>query len=353
MIKIATSFEDEEEGYAPKILYKWYFWILYYILTIPLLDLIFRLINTQYRGRTARYWQICLQQSYYLIGILALVFLTIYFYNKYVSIHKGLKAKLNVETEFNVFQKLGKPGYQIPMWTIAILSGLYPIAMTYLHGLPDYYPDNSFSYMAETIFLLLAILPNYLYVFSFAVGLLIVISIIQLPKKATHETIKLDFATEDKSGGFKPVGMLLFRLILAITFFCLAGLFMFYIMYLYGLKFISFSFNIPLLIILPILSFIFIFLFPQKNYHKLLKDLKKHKLDFVREKKNVLLSLTLFHDEVKWAKEDADKLNQYNLLINEIESISNWPLSYEKIYSLFIATLIPLVVEIIIRLLKI
>ncbi|MBD3193244.1 MAG: hypothetical protein GF308_21600 [Candidatus Heimdallarchaeota archaeon] len=338
-------------GFAKHTIFVWYFWIFYHLIAISL-DFIFRQINTAYASRSVTILENLGNQAYFAILTMVIAIVGQKIHKNYIILQYELtnRFKLKEDIKIGVYHKIFSKRNQIIIWFLSALFVAWSVSLPFIYGIPEGYPDITISYIYEVWLATSSLLTNYL---EISLGLMLIymaIFIIRFPKKIKE--LELEPKYHDKSGGFKSVSKFLLTLCVIITSVCLVTFIIRYIVYLQSGQ-IQYVFVVGIIVgIIPVISFLFLFIIPQISYHKLLKSYKFEKISDLWEKKNVVLKETLNEEDME--KQDHDKIEQiqrYNVLISEIEQISDWPFSFSSALKLLSYTLSPLISFFITRLL--
>ena len=333
--------------YMKKVLFKWYFWVTWYG-TIVLLDLLLRIINTEYKNRSLSFFEVLPQQAIKAAAVIAISYIAIYMIKQFVT----LKIKINDNFSLDrknqpiISKKVFTPKKQIITLLLATILVLPQIIVLYINGIPPYFPNIPISYIFETwvivnavplIFLMMNFLHLVVYMFK---------TIITIPKELIErEDLLIKPKYDDRSGGFKEVSVFFIKLVGVITVSCV-----FAILYVFYLNIIGQSDRITELIMwgvifstIPPASFILLFILPQINYHKLLTNFKTKKINQILENKHILLNTEILHEEgVRINSENIEQMRFMNLIIDDFKFISDWPFKFSGAIKVIASTLTPL-----------
>ncbi|MHA1685110.1 MAG: hypothetical protein ACTSYD_01750 [Candidatus Heimdallarchaeaceae archaeon] len=337
----------QELNYIPKIiknvLFKWYFWVSLN-LSVVILDVIFRSIDAQYAQRSIHLVETIGRESFFALLMIVMIGLGLRFHRQFIIVQAELTDRFRVRQSENIgiFKILFSKKIQTFIWSFAVGLGIYTMLLPFLTGIPQGFPDIPLSYAICIYRGFASIFTNYIETLFAIMIILIGKFIMQFPKKI--EKLELQPLYDDRSGGFKSVSTFLLTFSAVVTTLCLVILGITYVIYYKtGGQVEYFATVMTFSSIVPILSFFLLFIFPQINYHKLLKNYKYKKLKFFWDQKNKILrpSITA-EDEPKLNAEELDLVEKYNALIREIELISEWPFSYSTAFKLLSYALSPL-----------
>jgi len=333
--------------YMKKVLFKWYFWVFWYG-TIILLDLVFRFLNTEYKNRSLKFFEVLPQQIIKTIVVIAISYIGIFLFKQFITLKTKVIDNFDLKKKNYpiISRKVFSMKKQIITLFLAILLDLPQIIILYIKGIPPYFPDIPISYIFETwviiteiplIFLIMNFLHLIIYMFK---------TITMIPKELLErKNLLIKPKYDDRSGGFKEVSIFFIKLVGVITASSVFG-----ILYAFYLNIIGQSNRITELImwgaifsIIPPASFILLFILPQINYHKLLTSFKTKKINQILENKHNLLNTEILQENsVSINSENIEQMRFMDLIIDDFKFISDWPFTFSGALKIIASTFTPL-----------
>lgn len=353
----------------------WTSFIIFLILVIEIiLEIIFRLVNDQYGSRPSN-WYTSLLSPLLLIGPFFISILLIrYLYKKFFEERDKIINDLNIsyvptESYKPREQKLlFKLGNEISIFLIPIVFSI--VALTtelkkiFSIGVGVYFPNTPIGYFMIIYKIMIFILFAFILTSQSMIFNPISFQMEIFRKRIDEKKIILKPSNQDPSGGFKEIGLLAIKI-----FGLISCIYLFYSI----LLIIEFFGNIHIfeqlsqqtlnnseypigiiifLILMPLLNFLLNGIVNLIPYNQLLKRYKNYQLQLLFKKKNLLISKSLKKANINIAEKDMKTLQKIDYLIKEIESISNWPISFKFYASIFSSSLLPGLIALIITLLR-
>lgn len=345
------------------------------------LEITFYLINDQYKNRPVSIYSRVFTPILTLIGVIIIVYSARLFFKKCVEKTDEIINYLNIEFKFEKKVKVPQKSYRKLRFRITMIITLIPLVIILIFisisissliqkGTGFYYPDIVISYFMILIkeiyygFSIIIFTYNIALV-SFGIGCLN-----SFAESLDISKLTLKPTSKDKTGGFREIGKIVRNISLIFVIIVMVQTIISiiektvqliitesYILIQEDIFVTNSQFEYLALVFLTIIL-IFIILYilyvGLKPYNTLIKYYKNRKLKSLYESKNNLVNKIFEKDSnLKITNKDYNELQKCDYLINEVESIDNWPLSLSRILVIFSSGMLPAIITLVFKIIEI
>jgi len=357
---------------------KWNILVLWIIsILIIIFEIIFHFTSESYRNRPVNLW-VAIITPLIIASLISISILIVQnFKNKTFEKRNLIINKLKIKTKIRTIKvknfkqrKITNTINFIFLGVILLVLGGIPLVRLIIRGPGFYNPNTAIGYFMASIKICLNILCSctiqiIVMILSSCIGV-----ISAFPKDLDQEKLYLKPTKYDRSGGFKPIGQfMLWHFIVLILIYSIHQI-------INGIEvIIQVLITEPLTVVtkdtlitsnftekfIPFLLIIFAtfmvsiyILITLTSYKNLIKNYKEKKLKPLLEKKHKIIENSITDEtKIKLTNANLTELNKLDYLINELNSVSNWIISFRGVIAILGSGLLPAIITVIFKVIEI